>query len=265
MKIRIAILFAFTLSLQACKKVIDLQLKNNEPRYVIEGIITNEPGSAKVFLTLSRNFNDSSAFQTVSGALVTVSDNGTLFTLTESAPGVYSSGSLHGTPGHVYRLTVSVNGQNFTAESTMPQPVILDSLEIARGPFGQFKFPVVTYTDPPGVNNGYRFIQYVNNRKDPAIFWRDDEFEDGQTITLRLDSGVDREDDPRNIRTGDLVTIELLTLDEPILKYWYTIRAGGATGQGNIITPANPVTNLQGNALGYFSAHTVSRKSVIAL
>ena len=264
MKIRLAILLAITLSLQACKKVIELQLKDNEPRYVIEGIITNEPGSAKVFITLSRSFNDSAAFQTVSGAQVIISDNGTAHTLTESAPGVYTSASLNGTPGHVYHLTVSVNGQSFTAESTMPQPVTLDDLRITRGPFGQFKFPEITYTDPSAVNNGYRFIQYLNGTKDPAIFWRDDEFEDGQTITLRLDSGVDREDDPRNIRTGDLVTIELLTLDDPILKYWYTIRAGGATGQGNIITPANPVTNLQGNALGYFSAHTVSRKSVIA-
>jgi hypothetical protein len=146
----------------------------------------------------------------------------------------------------------------------MPQPVVLDTLYISPGPFGQFRFASISYRDPAGINNGYRFIQYVNGIKDPRIFWENDEFTDGEKVVLQLDTGVDKKDDPRNIDSGEEVTIEMQTLDEVIYKYWYTLRSGGGDGTGNIASPYNPVTNIKGGALGYFSAHTVSRRSVIA-
>jgi hypothetical protein len=33
----------------------------------------------------------------------------------------------------------------------MPQPVVLDTLYISSGPFGQFKFASIAYTDPAGL------------------------------------------------------------------------------------------------------------------
>ena len=56
----------------------------------------------------------------------------------------------------------------------------MDTIYISRGPFGQYKFATISYTDPAGINNGYRFIQYVNGVKEPTIFWENDEFTDGQ-------------------------------------------------------------------------------------
>ncbi len=146
----------------------------------------------------------------------------------------------------------------------MPQPVVMDTLYISPGPFGQFKFASVAYTDPAGINNGYRFVQYLNGAKDPRIFWENDEFNDGERVVIQLDTGVDEKDDPRNIKSGDEVRIEMLSLDEAIYKYWYSLRSGGGDGSGNTAAPANPLTNIIGGALGYFSAHTVHRKTVIA-
>ncbi len=248
----------------SCRKVIDLDLGDNEPRYVIEGVITNLPGSGKVLLTRSKNFDGDNQFPGVSGALVVIRDNGIPYTLTETSPGVYENNLINGTPGHLYELTVNIGSEQFSASSTMPQHVPLDTLLIETGPFGQFKFPTIAYTDPAGINNGYRFIQYLNGVKDPAIFWNDDEFTDGLQEILQLDSGIDREDDPRNIKSGDEVKIELLSIDDAVLKYWYTLRNGGASGQGNTVAPANPITNISGGALGYFSAHSVSSRTVIA-
>ena len=76
--------------------------------------------------------------------------------------------------------------------------------------------------------------------------------------------GVDEQDDPRNIKSGDRVTIEMQCIDEIVYRYWSTVKAGGGDGDGNTAAPANPITNIKGGALGYFSAHTVSRKAVIA-
>lgn len=256
--------FLITVILYSCNKVIDLKLKDSEIKYVVEGVITNEPGVCKVYLSQSKNFNEDNQFKRVSGAIVKIKDNGVEIPLAESQAGTYETSSINGTPGHIYQLSVTVSGQTFTASCTMPQPVLMDTLYISRGPFGQFKFATVSYTDPSGVNNGYRFVQYVNGVKEPTIFWENDEFIDGQSVTMQLDASADEKDDPRNIKTGDEVTVEMLCLDEPIYKYWYTLRAGGGTGDGNTAAPANPITNIQGGALGYFSAHTVNRKKVIA-
>jgi hypothetical protein len=252
------------LSFFSCKKVIDIKVKESDTKYVIEGIVTNEPGTCKVYISQTKPFNEDNSFPQVRGAIVKVKDNGVEFLLVESVPGLYTTNLINGTPGHTYQLSATINGQEFTASCKMPQPVGLDTLYISAGPFGQFKFATIGYSDPAGINNGYRFVQYVNGEKDPKIFWEDDKLNDGQKVVDQLDTGIDKKDDPRNINSGDEVTIEMLTLDEAIYNYWYSLRSGGGDGNGNTATPSNPVTNITGGALGYFSAHTVSRKIVIA-
>ena len=248
----------------SCEKVIDIKLRESEINYVVEGVITNEPGGCRVSITQTKNFTEDNQFAGVSGATVTIKDNGLTIALAETQPGVYEATQLKGMQGHVYELTVSIGDQVFTATYTMPQPVNMDTLYISEGPFGQFRFATVRYSDPAGINNGYRFVQYLNGVKDPEIFWENDEFTDGLSIITQLDTGVDEEDDPRNIKSGDEVTVEMLSLDEAIYKYWYSIRSGGGDGNGGVAAPANPLTNIRGGALGYFSAHSIDRKTIIA-
>lgn len=249
----------------SCEKVIDINVRESDTRYVIEGTVTDEPGGSKVLVSRTLPFHHDNNFPPVGGALVTISDNGQERVLMETRPGVYESPSLTGRPGHRYELSVTIGSQVFTATSTMPQPVRLDTLYVAPGPFGQFRFATVAYSDPAGISNGYRFVQYVNGVKDPAIFWENDEFTDGRRVEVQLDTGVDRKDDPRNIKSGDTVLVEMQVLDQPVLHYWYSLRSGGGEGSGNAAAPSNPLTNIKGGALGYFSAHTVDRQSVVAL
>lgn len=248
----------------SCNKVIDLDLRDTEIKYVIEGIITNEPGVCKVLLSKSKNFNEDNQFQYVSGAIVRVSDNGVEHMLSEVRPGVYETQAITGMPGHKYHLYVSIDNQLFTATSTMPQPVSIDTLYISKGPFGQFNFATVGYTDPAGENNGYRFVQYLNGVKERTIFWENDEFTNGQSVILQLDNSATERDDPRNIKTGDRVIIEMLCLDEAVYNFWNTLSVGGGDGEGDTAAPANPMSNIQGGGIGYFSAHTISRKTVVA-
>jgi len=253
-----ALIFAF----YSCQKVIDLKLHNADIKYVVEGIITNEPGVCKVTLTQSKPFYENNLFPGISGATVTVKDNDVEYSLPERQTGVYETNLINGTPGHIYQLSVIINNDVFTASSKMPSPVPLDTLYISNGPFGEFRFASVGYHDPAGVSNSYRFVQYLNGVKDPAIFWQNDEFTDGQSVSIQLDTGIDKKDDPRNIKSGDTVMVEMLGIDEAVYKYWYSLHFNGGDG-GNIATPANPVTNISGGALGYFSAQTVDRKVVI--
>jgi hypothetical protein len=257
-------LVALSISFLSCEKVIELELKDSDTKFVVEGIITNEANTSKVYLSRTNRFYQNNNFEMVRGATVKVKDNGVEFNLGETAPGTYENPLLRGIPGHRYELSVSVSNQFFSAASTMPVMVAMDTLYISRGPFGQFFFASVGYNDPATPGNHYRFVQYLNGKKDPEIFWENDEFTNGQRSLLQLDTGVDEKDDPRNINPGDEVMIEMHGLDKAVYRYWNSLESGGANGNGSTAAPANPVTNISGGALGYFSAHTVNRKTVIA-
>ena len=259
--ISIALITSFFAS---CTKVIDIKVRDSETKYVIEGVISNELQNCKVYVSQTKNFNENNDFPKIDNAVVKITDNGNVIELTRSGPGVYETSLINGTPGHTYELSVEIDGTVFTSFSTMPQPVAIDSLYISRGPFGEFKFATVKYTDPANTENGYRFVQYVNGVKEPTVFWDDDEFTNGDIVINQLDASADEKDDPRNIKSGDEVTVEMLTIDQQVLKYWRSLRSDGGDGEGSSAAPANPLTNITGGALGYFSAHTVSRKTIIA-
>lgn len=251
------------LFITSCEKVIDVKLDSVAKKYVIEGNISDEPGVCQVKITQTKDFNEDNTFPGVSGAIVTVSDNGgTPVLLTETSTGVYETTAINGTVGHTYTLKVQIGEQTFTAPSTMPVLVPFDSMYIDdRVLFGDpKKVPTLKYTDPEGKGNGYHFIQYKNGVRESTIFVRNDDFTDGNDITTALISfGDDDEED--DIKTGDTIRVVMECIDVAGYKYWSSLEA--ASGDSNNATPANPVSNITGGALGYFSAHTTQEKTVV--
>jgi hypothetical protein len=72
------------------------------------------------------------------------------------------------------------------------------------------------------------------------------------------------DDEPDNsIKIGDLVQIDMQCIDSAIYKYWYSLNRSATGGGQNSATPANPVTNMTGGALGYFSAHTLESRTLV--
>jgi hypothetical protein len=140
----------------------------------------------------------------------------------------------------------------------MPSPVNLDSIYITESlSVGERKKWVVPqFTDPVGLGNNYRFILYRNGHKDFNVFVYNDDLTDGQTNTWPLGDF-----DMPSFMSVDLVTVEMQCTDVAVYKYWLSWQ--NASGQHQSATPANPVTNLRGGALGYFSAHTVQSKTII--
>lgn len=257
------ILLVAAVGFTSCEKVIDIDLNDVEKKYVIEGVLTDQEGSAVVQLSQTKNFSDDNQFVGVTGATVTVADNeGNTTTLQETAAGVYGSGSLTGESGKTYKLTVELGGTTFTASSIMPAKVNLDSLYITEDYFfGEVRKTVnVQYQDPPGLGQSYRFVEYVNGAKENRIFIRNDDYTDGNESTVKLLSPDD--DDEDELKSGDLIKVDMLCVDAQVYKYWYSFITGGAEGGSNNASPANPVSNISGGALGYFSAHTLQTKTV---
>lgn len=263
------ILFISVTFLCACEKAIDLGLADTTPQYVIEGVLTNEAGGCKVLVSQTKNFTDDNSFNGISGAQVNISNNGNTYTLAPTTTGVYQNSTFTGVPGQSYQLSVSISGKVFTGSCTMPQQVALDSIYLVKDNISNNKdgsirkYITVKYQDPAAVKNYYRFVQYIDNRKEKTVFVDDDEFTNGQEVNNQLRTNNSNDDPARDIRPGNQVTIEMLNIDATIYKYWFSLNAS-AGGDGNNAAPANPVSNIQGGALGYFSAHTIQRKVLTA-
>jgi hypothetical protein len=252
--------------LGSCQKVIDVDVKDAEKKYVIEAVVTDEPGTSKVLLTTTKQMSETNVFPGVSGATVTISDgagNATLFT--ETASGNYGAPSFTGTPGKTYSLEVKVNGEIFTAASAMPQKINLDTIFISDELlFGETRKLVnIAYQDPPGKGQCYRYVQYINGAKSKPIFANNDDYSDGKYVETKLWYIVDEDENPEEeIKTGDTVKLDMLCIDNTVYKYWYSVFQS-ATGNSQSASPANPVTNIRGGALGYFSAHTIQTKTLV--
>jgi Domain of unknown function (DUF4249) len=244
----------------SCKKIIHVNLNNVPPQIVITGAVTNQPGPYTVTVSTTVNYTADNIFPPVSGALVSITGNGITDTLTETSPGTYTTHSIAGVPGSTYYLYVSVGKQAYTATSTMPQPVPLDSVGYTASGRSNTRLNAVAYfKDPPGIANYYEFIEYndgiqFQNNRGVSVF--DDRLSDGKYISHTLD------DDSTDINKGDTVTLQMNCIDINVYNYLYTLNLITRQNSFQSPTPDNPTGNISNKALGYFSANTVQKKSV---
>jgi len=260
------VFFLFIILFTSCTKVINVDIKGVEKKYVIEAIVTDQPGDAKVLVTTTKNISEDNVYPGISGANVTVTDDAGLLTnFTEDSAGVYTAPLLKGVTGKTYTLRVGINGTTFTAQSAMPQKVSMDTIYITDEIlFGETrKIANTTYQDPPGKGNNYRYLQYINGEKTKTIFTNNDDYLDGNKVEAKLWYLADDDGGERKILKGDTVRLDMQCIDNAVYKYWFSLNQS-ATGNSQSASPANAVSNISGEALGYFSVHTVESKTVVA-
>jgi len=246
------------LAFASCQKVIDIEVNSSTSQLVIEGNITNIRSTQYVTISRSVAYTEQNIYPAVSGADVRVTDNlGNSYKFSETQPGQYAFGPLRGQSGRTYTLTVKADNNTYTATSTMPAAVNVDSLSLSKVTFGssERKLIAVNYTDPKSIANQYRYILKINGKTTNRIYVEDDRLTDGNVIKEDL-YPYDDDDDTEDLKTGDLASVEIQCIDKNVFNYWYTLRSQRRGGPGGGTTPGNPPSNLSNNALGYFSAHT---------
>ena len=261
----IVCLAVIVITFSSCEKVIDLDLNSAEKKYVVEATMSDQSESVRVLISQTKDFDEDSNFPGISGATVTITERGgNSYTLTDGGTGLYYHGSLRAEPGKTYDLRVQLAGEVFTASSTAPQPVAIDSLYITDELlFGDYrKMANLRFRDPPGRGNCYRFVQYVNGIRETQIMIMNDDYIDDRLVTSTLYYFADEDDGDILIKPGDEVKVKFQVIDEPVYKYWFSLLRS-STGGNQQASPANPVSNMQGGALGYFSAHTETVATVI--
>ncbi len=239
----------------SCEKVVNVDLKNAAPGIVIEGIVDNSGNPAIVMVSKSVAFSAENIYPAVTGAAVKIADDlGNSFTLTEGPVGTYTNAALIGVSGRTYTLTVMAEGKKYTAVSIMPQQVNLDSLFQEKITISKASIIAnARFNDPIGFGNSYQFVETVNRKRNKTIFILDDQYQDGGTITNQL---IDEDID---LKAGDSVLVEMQCLDKNIYRYF----KGMADLQGGNTVPANPDSNITNGALGYFSANTSQKLTIV--
>ena len=244
----------------SCKKVVSLKLNNAPPAIVIQGEVTSQPGPYYVTINRPVNFYADNSFPPVTGATVVISTNsGLADSLTEVSPGVYATHLIQGFPGITFNLAVAVDGVKYSAVSTMPAAVDLDSISYqVNSAFGRKQISAVAnFQDPRGVRNYYQFIETINGEKlskDLLLF--DDRLSDGRYINYTLFN------DSSHLHPGDAVQVDMYCLDSAAYNYFFQLFTSGGVGSFNTsASPANPTSNISNGAYGYFSAHTVSSQA----
>lgn len=251
------------LFLTSCEKVIDVEFNEGDKKYVIEAVVSDVAGQpAEVRISQTKAFNENNNFNGISGAVVTIQvNNGATYSLSQTSAGIYTSSAFTGVPGTTYALKVVIGSSEFTSVCTMPLRLVpLDTVTVDNFAFGgnASKIVVPSYQDPAGKGNSYRFVQYINGVQVKQIFVTNDDISDGLRSTRPLANPANT--DSEELKTGDIARVDMFCIDPAVYTYWYSLDQA-ATGNSTA-TPANPVTNIKGGALGYFSAHSVSTKTI---
>ncbi len=252
-----------------CEDVIDLPLRNAEPRIVIEGHLSERIGWSFFRLSRTTDFYNPSTTEPVTGAQIIVSDSsGRADTLRESSveDGLYLFRSLAVQSGQLYSATVSVDGTTYSATSSCSQFIRIDSLDAIYQPGGGVGLDAdegyrlhVYFRDSVNVPDYARIVPYRNNRRLGDIYLYDGRFSDGNPVNYEYFLKV--------FQLGDTVLVDLYSMNRDLYDYYTTLYEVIATEEGGNgfgdVTPANPNSNWSNGALGYFGAFRVSRETLI--
>jgi hypothetical protein len=256
------ILLLLVLFLGSCEKAIDLKLKDNVLKYVIEGMVTNEPGICKVLISETKDFGGDNQFNGVGGAIVKIENKGNTFVLTETSKGTYENTTVTGVPGETYALTVRIGNQEFKASSTMPQIVPFLDFTLKPKDYDTTRAtPMFKFKDPLEIQNYYWFQEYINDKIIKEYKVMNDEFFVGREVNDYLVYENTTKNRALNLKKGDRLTAEMHCVDAPVATYLFSLF--GAAGSDNGAAPTDPLSNISGGALGFFSAHTTERKTVV--
>ena len=249
-------LISISFLLFSCEEVIDIDLNESQPQWVIEGRLTDQAGPVEVRISQSGSYFEPGNYPLFEGARVSISSSsGQSWNLSEKAAGLYVTDPMKGIGGETYRLEVDLDGQKYEAISTLTQAIQLDTVlyeyrSSAIG-LGEGYMLRVRFQDPPGVPTYLRFIVKANGETVDQYFLYDDNLSDGQQVEFPLFGSF--------YEAGTDIEISIMSLDEANYIYFSSLgQILGLIVQPAAATPSNPPSNFTPDVLGYFGAYGVS-------
>lgn len=268
---------SITLILYSCTEKIDVVLDDSLTRLVVEGRISTDTTIHQVLLTKTSSYFYNNSAPPVRGAIVTIDDGITTYTLTESLihPGVYETASnVFGIIGKTYRLLIKGvdidnNGvtEEYSANSTIFPINKIDSISTEYTTHPE-AWAVKCYVLDPPTEDYYLFNIYKNNKlmtdtiTEPLVV--DDKlfngnYTNGIAVGYLRDHKIDEKANP-----GDTVELEIWRITKEFEKFVMELK--DATRSSTPLfsgPPANVKGNISNGAIGYFTAYSVSRAKTV--
>jgi hypothetical protein len=250
----------------SCEKVIDIPVDDAEQRIVVEGQLYDMMDESFVRLSRTGSVYQEDNFEFISGASVTVTDNqggSWVFVESSTESGLYTDPSFVAQPLTTYNLLVDINGEIITAQTQTYNNVAFDSLDYflqVGGGFGGTGNPDDTsfftfynFTDDPAYTNYYRAIPFKNGVPG-AAYLSEDELFNGQNYRQPFFADV--------FEPKDTLWALLTSMDADVYKYFSSLENNQDSGPFSAV-PSNPVSNLTGNAIGFFGAFLTDTAVII--
>ena len=270
--------------LSSCEEDLDVKLPGATEKIVIEGSIENGE-YAEVLIT-----KNVPLFSSVSGSNLAdyiifdaevyvtngvITDTLTLAIDSTSSLGiVYKGHTLVGIPGQSYVLKVVAKGSTYSAITSIPAPIALDSVWWkADPPNDSLGFAWAHLSDPAGLGNNYRWLakRPTQDRRFIAPYGAttDDKFFDGTSFDFGYSRGTDPtapggfDDEERGYyRITDTICIKICTLDRAAKDFYVTFESAVGNNGNPFASPVTVLSNLSGGALGVWAGFGVTYDTI---
>jgi hypothetical protein len=259
----------------SCTDVIDLEVQTAPTRLTIEASLDWEKGTLgnvqTIKLCTSTPYYDNTTVTAVSGAAVKVTNNtdGSEFVFEDMNNGEYTTSSFVPVIGESYTLQVLYKGETYAATETLMS--VVDISELSQSREDGFDDEVmeinIAFMDPQSEENYY--LIKLKERGDLLVelFDVEDEFANGNEITLFYEKQEDKDTNTKEFETGDIVDVELLGISKAYYDYIGILisqsEPSGPFGTTPVALRGNcaNLTKPDNYAFGYFRLTEVVKKS----
>lgn len=250
------------LFLSSCEEVIDVDLNDADPKLVIEARLDAGTSMLDVTLTRSQSFFNNDDAQPVLDASVELVQNGNAIPVNHAGNGFYR-GSIPIQQGDELQLRVLDGAELHTASVAVPRPIPLDSLGTEYFEPNSFfdggSIVYLYFQEPANEPNFYRVLVTRNGNPlegSEDIVVENDLLSDGQYVQYPLFGNF--------YEAFDEIEIVLQSITESTFDYYTTLQDITINqGGGSTAAPANPISNIEGGALGLFDVHYADTLSII--
>lgn len=266
--------------LLACTEKIEIQSKSDYHEYLaVQATLTDQPDQPQqVVLSRSISFFHDEPQPMVKGASVSVND----IRFTEMEDGVYVAPlGFCCKENENYHLEISLaDGEKYWADAKMPEAGFeMEAIDYAWGGGGSTAdadslWMVGLWGIEKDIESYYLITHAVNGNYTPfdrAIITIDSYFNGTEIAGFPVRTLIQLEEQRKQygdcykyLEAGDVITVDIWTLDHEYETFLYGINTGGLSVPLFSPQPANLPTNIHGeNVIGYFAACSVARASVV--
>ncbi len=247
----------------SCEEVIDLDLETSDPALVMDGeIMLNKTAELTISYTTDYYGTEEASYE--NDAIVILSTSkGASEELVFQGDGFYIGTQIYGQKGVEYTLSVTIDGIEYTASSSLLTPtslVALTPVESSRSIGSDTYYELeVAFTNNVNEEN-YYLVKYL---------YEDDEGDQEDYSTLSWEYFSTNEvlaySGYYTFDEGTVVTVKIYSIDEGTYEYYSALDDIDGEGFGGVSTPYNPESNFGEDVLGYFRAWSMDQQQVTML